>query len=336
MAVYAPRFTPRARPVRAIRPGRRPPRADRRRRAGRLRDRLGAGRARLAQHRGRRASAARGRRPRATRPACSTASSTRRTARTRGCTAWRRCTCAPRSRPRSATTAWPAARRPAAPRDRGSTCPRCAPCSTPCTCRPTTCRRSMPTRRARCAACRGRAPAWFYPGGGWVDPAGLARSYLARAGDGVHLARRAHGRSHRTARRSMAVARRCRRRDRRRPDPGPCECRRRCRAGGHGLAAALGARPAQLARTGIDLGEHDRAAAHPDHRAGLPAAGDRRGGWSSVPPHKPAIPTRPCAAATTWPTSPHWPACWGMASTSIPTGSTGARRGAAARATGCR
>ena len=25
-------------------------------------------------------------------------------------------------------------------------------------------------------------PAWFYPGGGWVDPAGLARSYLARAG----------------------------------------------------------------------------------------------------------------------------------------------------------
>ncbi|MEO6408035.1 MAG: FAD-dependent 5-carboxymethylaminomethyl-2-thiouridine(34) oxidoreductase MnmC [Burkholderiaceae bacterium] len=24
--------------------------------------------------------------------------------------------------------------------------------------------------------------AWFYPGGGWVDPAGLARSYLARAG----------------------------------------------------------------------------------------------------------------------------------------------------------
>jgi tRNA 5-methylaminomethyl-2-thiouridine biosynthesis bifunctional protein len=27
-----------------------------------------------------------------------------------------------------------------------------------------------------------RAPAWFYPGGGWVDPAGLARSFLERAG----------------------------------------------------------------------------------------------------------------------------------------------------------
>ncbi len=26
-------------------------------------------------------------------------------------------------------------------------------------------------------------PAWFYPGGGWVDPAGLARSCLAQAGD---------------------------------------------------------------------------------------------------------------------------------------------------------
>ena len=26
-------------------------------------------------------------------------------------------------------------------------------------------------------------PAWFYPGGGWVDPAALARSYLERAGD---------------------------------------------------------------------------------------------------------------------------------------------------------
>jgi tRNA 5-methylaminomethyl-2-thiouridine biosynthesis bifunctional protein len=27
-----------------------------------------------------------------------------------------------------------------------------------------------------------RHPAWFYPGGGWVDPGALARSYLARAG----------------------------------------------------------------------------------------------------------------------------------------------------------
>jgi tRNA 5-methylaminomethyl-2-thiouridine biosynthesis bifunctional protein len=27
-----------------------------------------------------------------------------------------------------------------------------------------------------------RHPAWFYPGGGWVDPAALARSYLRRAG----------------------------------------------------------------------------------------------------------------------------------------------------------
>ncbi|MEO7152067.1 MAG: FAD-dependent 5-carboxymethylaminomethyl-2-thiouridine(34) oxidoreductase MnmC [Burkholderiaceae bacterium] len=42
-------------------------------------------------------------------------------------------------------------------------------------------------------------PAWFYPGAGWVDPAGLARSYLARAGDAclwrgghtvAHIARR--------------------------------------------------------------------------------------------------------------------------------------------------
>jgi tRNA 5-methylaminomethyl-2-thiouridine biosynthesis bifunctional protein len=29
-------------------------------------------------------------------------------------------------------------------------------------------------------------PAWFYPGGGWVDPAGYAASLLARAGAAVH------------------------------------------------------------------------------------------------------------------------------------------------------
>ena len=28
-----------------------------------------------------------------------------------------------------------------------------------------------------------RHPAWFYPGGGWVDPAGLSRAYLERAAD---------------------------------------------------------------------------------------------------------------------------------------------------------
>lgn len=32
-----------------------------------------------------------------------------------------------------------------------------------------------------------RHPAWFYPGGGWVDPAGLARSFLARAGSGTRF-----------------------------------------------------------------------------------------------------------------------------------------------------
>ena len=31
------------------------------------------------------------------------------------------------------------------------------------------------------------APAWFYPGGGWVDPAGLARSLLRRAGGATAL-----------------------------------------------------------------------------------------------------------------------------------------------------
>ncbi len=31
------------------------------------------------------------------------------------------------------------------------------------------------------------APAWFYPGGGWVDPRGLARSYVERAGSRVDL-----------------------------------------------------------------------------------------------------------------------------------------------------
>ena len=30
-------------------------------------------------------------------------------------------------------------------------------------------------------------PAWFYPGGGWVEPAGLARSFLQRAGDAARL-----------------------------------------------------------------------------------------------------------------------------------------------------
>lgn len=34
---------------------------------------------------------------------------------------------------------------------------------------------------ARCGL-RLQHPAWFYPGGGWVDPAGLARSFLHRAG----------------------------------------------------------------------------------------------------------------------------------------------------------
>lgn len=45
-------------------------------------------------------------------------------------------------------------------------------------------------------------PAWFFPGGGWVQPAGLARSFLARAGDAarfvggaeVHALRRESGR----------------------------------------------------------------------------------------------------------------------------------------------
>jgi tRNA 5-methylaminomethyl-2-thiouridine biosynthesis bifunctional protein len=30
-------------------------------------------------------------------------------------------------------------------------------------------------------------PAWFYPGGGWVDPSALARSWLAQAGDRAQL-----------------------------------------------------------------------------------------------------------------------------------------------------
>ncbi|CAN5703292.1 bifunctional tRNA (5-methylaminomethyl-2-thiouridine)(34)-methyltransferase MnmD/FAD-dependent 5-carboxymethylaminomethyl-2-thiouridine(34) oxidoreductase MnmC [soil metagenome] len=30
-------------------------------------------------------------------------------------------------------------------------------------------------------------PAWFYPGGGWVDPAGLARSFLERAGNNAEF-----------------------------------------------------------------------------------------------------------------------------------------------------
>jgi len=32
-----------------------------------------------------------------------------------------------------------------------------------------------------------RYPAWFYPGGGWVDPAGLARAYLERAAGSVRF-----------------------------------------------------------------------------------------------------------------------------------------------------
>jgi len=31
------------------------------------------------------------------------------------------------------------------------------------------------------------APAWFYPGGGWVDPRGLARSFIERAADRIDL-----------------------------------------------------------------------------------------------------------------------------------------------------
>jgi tRNA 5-methylaminomethyl-2-thiouridine biosynthesis bifunctional protein len=32
-----------------------------------------------------------------------------------------------------------------------------------------------------------RHPAWFYPGGGWVDPAGLARAFLERAGNSARF-----------------------------------------------------------------------------------------------------------------------------------------------------
>ncbi len=40
------------------------------------------------------------------------------------------------------------------------------------------------------SACAGLAldkPAWFYPGGGWIDPAGLARSFVTRAGTALQL-----------------------------------------------------------------------------------------------------------------------------------------------------
>jgi tRNA 5-methylaminomethyl-2-thiouridine biosynthesis bifunctional protein len=43
------------------------------------------------------------------------------------------------------------------------------------------------TEASRCAGIELQHPAWFYPGGGWVQPAGLARSYLERAADAVAL-----------------------------------------------------------------------------------------------------------------------------------------------------
>ena len=39
---------------------------------------------------------------------------------------------------------------------------------------------------ARAGLALGR-PAWFYPGGGWIDPAGLCRSFVARAGTAVQV-----------------------------------------------------------------------------------------------------------------------------------------------------
>lgn len=36
------------------------------------------------------------------------------------------------------------------------------------------------------------APAWFFPGGGWVDPAGLARSFLRRAAVNLRLSQAVH------------------------------------------------------------------------------------------------------------------------------------------------
>ena len=44
------------------------------------------------------------------------------------------------------------------------------------------CRRSTPAEAGDRAGLPLRDPAWFYPGAGWVDPAGLARAYLQRAG----------------------------------------------------------------------------------------------------------------------------------------------------------
>ena len=52
----------------------------------------------------------------------------------------------------------------------------------PVAARRTTHRRSMPAPASQRCGLPVQHPAWFYPGGGWVQPAGLARSFLRRAG----------------------------------------------------------------------------------------------------------------------------------------------------------
>ncbi len=160
----------------AIAARRRAPRADRRRRPGRLRHRLGIGRTGLAQHAHRPRECAGDARLRATRPGCSTASSTRRKARMRASTApprcWRSARCSAPS-----TAAWRAAARRACCgwTRAASTCRRCATSWRHCNCRRTTSRRWMPPRPGRAAACRCSTRPGSIPAAAGFEPAALAR-----------------------------------------------------------------------------------------------------------------------------------------------------------------
>ena len=157
---------------------------DRRRRPGRLRHRLGAGRTGLAQHVDRPRRSRRRWKARATRPVCSTASSTRRTVRMPASTApprcWRSARCkraidsgVVRGSAQGLLRLDTRGLGVQALRDELAALALAAAAM---------CRRSMPPRPARAAALPLQHPAWFYPGGGWVQPAALATWFLQQAG----------------------------------------------------------------------------------------------------------------------------------------------------------
>jgi tRNA U34 5-methylaminomethyl-2-thiouridine-forming methyltransferase MnmC len=119
------------------------------------------------------------------------------------------------------------------------------------------------------------APAWHFPGGGWVEPRGLAHAYVEAAGHRPRGALRLRRRRDPTRRGPLAAPRRGRRRARERRDRRSRQRRRRARpARQRGARAAFEPRPGERHRDRT-LAAGRRAAPAP-RRLGLPPAVARR------------------------------------------------------------